>query len=47
MRALVRHARHVGLADPSGWGRDCDTWDDLAAARARAAGREREEMAGE
>lgn len=33
MRALVARVRRVGLADPAGWGRDCDTWDDLAGAR--------------
>jgi len=23
------------VRDDAGWGRDCDTWDDLAEARAR------------
>ncbi len=40
MRALMRHARHIEVADPAGWGRDCDTWDDLADARVRAARRD-------
>jgi molybdopterin-guanine dinucleotide biosynthesis protein A len=35
MRALVAGARRVGVPDPDGWGRDCDTWDQLAGARAR------------
>lgn len=35
-RALVAAAHCVPVPDPHGWGRDCDTWADLAAARARA-----------
>lgn len=35
MRALYRSATIVEVADPLQWGLDCDTWDDLAAARAR------------
>ncbi len=27
---------YVTVLDPHGWGRDCDTWDDLAAARREA-----------
>lgn len=33
VRSLVRAAGHVLVPDPGGWGRDCDTWDDLARAR--------------
>lgn len=33
MRDLLRHAHVRALADPDGWGRDCDTWADVAAAR--------------
>ena len=29
-------AEVVEVPDPGGWGRDCDTWDDLARARWRA-----------
>jgi hypothetical protein len=36
MRTLVEAADNVALVpDPAGWGRDCDTWDDFAAARQR------------
>jgi molybdopterin-guanine dinucleotide biosynthesis protein A len=36
MRTLVEAADNVALVpDPAGWGRDCDTWEDLAAARQR------------
>lgn len=36
VRALVAAAGDVTLVpDAGGWGRDCDTWDDLAAARRR------------
>jgi molybdopterin-guanine dinucleotide biosynthesis protein A len=34
MRTLVAHVDVVEVPDLAGWGRDCDTWDDLAAARA-------------
>jgi molybdopterin-guanine dinucleotide biosynthesis protein A len=34
MRSLVADTEPVYVADPGGWGRDCDTWDDLAEARA-------------
>ena len=33
MRALGASARVVPVPDPSGWGRDCDTWDDVEAVR--------------
>jgi molybdopterin-guanine dinucleotide biosynthesis protein A len=33
VRSLVAIADHVLVPDPDGWGRDCDTWDDLADAR--------------
>jgi molybdopterin-guanine dinucleotide biosynthesis protein A len=33
-RALAGLAAQVQVADRVGWGRDCDTWDDLAQARA-------------
>lgn len=33
-RALAALTEQVHVADRSGWGRDCDTWDDLAQARA-------------
>jgi molybdopterin-guanine dinucleotide biosynthesis protein A len=32
-RALAELVDHVRVADTGGWGRDCDTWDDLAEAR--------------
>jgi molybdopterin-guanine dinucleotide biosynthesis protein A len=35
MRALAGGVERVEVADPAGWGRDCDTWDDLEDARAR------------
>jgi molybdopterin-guanine dinucleotide biosynthesis protein A len=35
VRDLVGAARCELVADREGWGRDCDTWEDLAAARAR------------
>lgn len=34
MRALVADVAPVSVRDTGGWGRDCDTWDDLAEARA-------------
>ncbi|MGH8961152.1 MAG: molybdenum cofactor guanylyltransferase [Jatrophihabitantaceae bacterium] len=34
-RALVAAVDMIELPDLDGWGRDCDTWDELAAARAR------------
>lgn len=37
VRSLVATVTPALVPDPSGWGRDCDTWDDLARAR-RAAG---------
>lgn len=33
MRALVAETTWVTVPDAGGWTRDCDTWDDLAAAR--------------
>ncbi|WP_304046267.1 molybdenum cofactor guanylyltransferase [Jatrophihabitans endophyticus] len=33
MRVLAAGRRLVTVADTAGWGRDCDTWDDLEAAR--------------
>ncbi len=33
MRALVAGVATVAVADGDGWGRDCDTWQDLALAR--------------
>jgi CTP:molybdopterin cytidylyltransferase MocA len=36
VRALVAAAGDAALVpDSGGWGRDCDTWDDLAAAQRR------------
>jgi len=32
MRALVASATMIDIVDTHGWGRDCDTWDDVAAA---------------
>jgi len=37
MRQLMTSATMVQVPDPDGWGRDCDTWDDLAAARRASA----------
>jgi molybdopterin-guanine dinucleotide biosynthesis protein A len=34
VRSLLRSATVMLVPDEAGWGRDCDTWDDLAAARA-------------
>jgi hypothetical protein len=34
VRALLAAVTPVLVRDEGGWGRDCDTWDDLAAARA-------------
>jgi molybdopterin-guanine dinucleotide biosynthesis protein A len=34
-RALALAAEQVYVADRDGWGRDCDTWQDLADARSR------------
>jgi molybdopterin-guanine dinucleotide biosynthesis protein A len=34
-RALVESITPVLVADQDGWGRDCDTWEDLADARSR------------
>jgi molybdopterin-guanine dinucleotide biosynthesis protein A len=42
-RALFRSGEIVAVPDPDGWGRDCDTWDDLAEARERAAQRQPKE----
>ena len=33
VRALTSAARAVQVPDPDGWGRDCDTWADVEAAR--------------
>lgn len=35
MRALVAGVEVVTVPDTGGWGRDCDTWDDVASARAQ------------
>ncbi|SHG66156.1 Molybdopterin-guanine dinucleotide biosynthesis protein A [Jatrophihabitans endophyticus] len=35
MRSLAADVATVRVTDRGGWGQDCDTWDDLAAARAR------------
>jgi molybdopterin-guanine dinucleotide biosynthesis protein A len=32
-RALIEHVPHVLVTDEEGWGRDVDTWDDLAQLR--------------
>jgi molybdopterin-guanine dinucleotide biosynthesis protein A len=37
MRRLVADARIVEVPDAGHWGEDCDTWTDLARARARGA----------
>lgn len=37
MRQLVEGVQVVAVPDAAGWGADCDTWADVAAARARAA----------
>jgi molybdopterin-guanine dinucleotide biosynthesis protein A len=34
VRSLLVDATVVLVPDEAGWGRDCDTWDDVAAARA-------------
>jgi molybdopterin-guanine dinucleotide biosynthesis protein A len=34
MRSVLESVPVVGVPDRAGWGRDCDTWDDLAQARA-------------
>jgi molybdopterin-guanine dinucleotide biosynthesis protein A len=36
-RALLEGVDVGAVADSGGWGEDCDTWDDLSRARARAA----------
>jgi molybdopterin-guanine dinucleotide biosynthesis protein A len=36
VRTLFGSAHVVEVADEAGWGRDCDTWPDVAAARAAA-----------
>jgi molybdopterin-guanine dinucleotide biosynthesis protein A len=35
MRALVADVAPVHVQDTGGWGRDCDTWDDLAEAQGK------------
>jgi molybdopterin-guanine dinucleotide biosynthesis protein A len=35
VRSLLAGADPVLVADPAGWGADCDTWDDVRSARAR------------
>jgi hypothetical protein len=35
MRTLAGLVERVEVPDPAGWGRDCDTWDDLDQARTR------------
>ncbi|MEO9133426.1 MAG: NTP transferase domain-containing protein [Jatrophihabitantaceae bacterium] len=42
LRALIAGTDMIPVRDPDGWGRDCDTWDDVADARRRA-GSERPE----
>jgi molybdopterin-guanine dinucleotide biosynthesis protein A len=37
-RVLVATTAMIEVADPAGWGRDCDTWDELSEARRRAEG---------
>jgi molybdopterin-guanine dinucleotide biosynthesis protein A len=39
MRSVVAGARVITVTDTGGWGTDCDTWDDIDAARRRADGR--------
>lgn len=34
-RTLLQSATMMEVADPAGWGRDCDTWEELADARRR------------
>ena len=34
MRSLVDTVAWAAVPDDAGWGRDCDTWDEVAAARA-------------
>ncbi|MGI8760807.1 MAG: molybdenum cofactor guanylyltransferase [Jatrophihabitantaceae bacterium] len=36
VRGLLAAADTIDVADPDGWGRDCDTWDDVAEAQRRA-----------
>ncbi|WP_375486811.1 molybdenum cofactor guanylyltransferase [uncultured Jatrophihabitans sp.] len=36
VRDLFATVRVAAVPDPHGWGRDCDTWDDVAAARSAA-----------
>lgn len=38
MRALIATVEVITVPDTGGWGRDCDTWEDVEAARRRAAG---------
>lgn len=38
VRSLIAAATSVLVPDEGGWGRDCDTWDDVAAARAAEGG---------
>jgi molybdopterin-guanine dinucleotide biosynthesis protein A len=38
MRALFAGVPRREVSDSDGWGRDCDTWDDLVRARARGGG---------
>ena len=33
MRSLAAAVAWVAVPDEDGWGRDCDTWDDLERAR--------------
>jgi hypothetical protein len=40
-RQLFASVASVPVRDEDGWGRDCDTWDDLAVSRAMAAEQER------
>jgi molybdopterin-guanine dinucleotide biosynthesis protein A len=38
-RALLAGTEMIAVPDLDGWGRDCDTWDDVTAARRRASNR--------
>lgn len=41
VRTLFERAAVVDVPDAAGWGRDCDTWEELADARRRWTSRER------
>ena len=40
MRSLTTSAVVIDVPDPHGWGRDCDTWADIDAARAGSSARD-------